>query len=117
MLSSQSAALPMTRACYAQTFATIRPLPEHDRCMGSTHENTSPLIDILQSLTDGKPFVFVIMPFGTKGRSSTRSPTSSAKHFPIFCASTRGWSGCRLRFTHEDSAPEFDHPAWPTSII
>lgn len=35
--------------------------------MAATHENTSPLIDILQSLTDGKPFVFVIMPFGTKG--------------------------------------------------
>jgi hypothetical protein len=27
----------------------------------------SPLIDIVQSLTEGKPFVFVIMPFGSKG--------------------------------------------------
>jgi len=30
-------------------------------------ETTSPLVDILQALTEGKPFVFVIMPFGTKG--------------------------------------------------
>jgi hypothetical protein len=34
--------------------------------MSSLHE-TSPLTDILQALTEGKPFVFVIMPFGTKG--------------------------------------------------
>jgi hypothetical protein len=41
--------------------------PQRKSRMSTTQQSTSPLIDIVQSLTEGKAFAFVIMPFGSKG--------------------------------------------------